>query len=409
MFHNVFLLRGLLKSGILSFLVLFLIQGAFAAETQVTPSLTLQSEYNDNIFFVKDDEDSDYVLIIEPEIAVSRRTERIESRLRVKFPINHYMDFDELNAVDQVYSGNLGYRWSPRVSTFFQAAYIQDSQPDRDILETGLVVGDVTRRRLSAGFSGEYLYSELTSLALSYAYRDEQFKEPGFAESETQSINFILERDMERTFANTRGNLTFGYSRYDSDRSTVESYSTMVGAVRQLTELYYVSADIGVRYTRHEFDVLRFEPVSPDLFIMVTDQEKNNDWGVVGRASLSYQDESSRASLNFYRDVATSSGRTGAVERTALVFDIGKRFTYRFWGHFSAGYYLNESKGKEFSIREIDENTWRLNPYIRYVYSNDLSFRVSYSYTKVRDRLDSTDAERNLILLRLVYSHPLLN
>jgi hypothetical protein len=399
----------LFKPGLVAFLVALSFHVALADETQVTPSIDARAAYNDNVFFDRANESSDYVLTITPGIAFARRTERLDSNLRLSFPITRYADLDELNAVDQVYSGNLRYQWSPRFASSFQAGYIRDSQPDRDLLETGLVVGDITRRRISAGFSGEYSLSEVTSAGLSYAYGDEEYKNPEFTDIESHSLDLIFTRNMEKTFANTHGRLTFGYTLYDFTRSTVENYSAMVGAVRKLTELYSFSADIGLRYTRSEFEVLLLQPVAPGLFRIVTGQEKDDSLGAVGRAALSYQGESFVASLSFYRDIATSGGRAGTVERTALVFDMGKRFTYKLWGHFSAGYYLNQSKGREFALQEIDERTWRLNPYLRYVYSRDLSFDLSYSYTKVNDRVDGTDADRNLVFLRLVYYHPLLN
>jgi hypothetical protein len=405
-----------LISALVVLLVVLSSRPAPADETQVTPSIAARAAYNDNIFFDRANEMDDYVFTFTPGLSLTRRTELLDSLLRVDVPIIRYADHDELDAVDQRYSGNLRYQWSPRFATSFHAGYIRDSQPGRELLETGIVFDDVTRRRLSAGLSGEYYMSEVTSAGLAYAYGDEKYKDQRFTDIESHSLNLTFTRNMEKTFANTHGRLTFGGSRYEFTRSTVENYSAMVGAVRRLTELYSISADVGLRYTRSEFEVLRLQPLVPALlqvapipFRIVTEKEKSDDVGAVGRAALSYQGETTRASLSFFRDIATSGGRAGTVERTAIVFDVGKRFTYRLWGHFSAGYYLNESKGREFALREIDEETWRLNPYFRYNYTLNLSFEASYSYAKVNYGVDNTDADRNLVFLRLVYHHPLLN
>jgi hypothetical protein len=402
-------MRLLLASALVVLLAGFSCRVALADETQVTPSIAVRTAYSDNIFFDRANERDDYIFTLTPGLSLTRRTERVYSLLRLEIPVVRYADNDELDAVDQRYSGNLRYQWSPRFATSFHAGYIRDSQPGRELLETGLVFSDVTRRRVSAGFSGEYSLSEATSAGLSYAYGDETYKEREFTDMESHTLNFVLTRNMDRIFANTHGRLTLGLSRYDFTSSTVDNYSAMAGAVRRLTELYTVSADVGLRYTRREFEVLGLEAVAPGLFRLVPVEEKDSGLGVVGRASLSYQGEATRASLSFYRDVSASGGRAGTVERTSFVFDVGKRFTYRLWGHFSAGYYLNESKGQELALQEIDERTWRLNPYLRYEYTRDLSFEASYSYTKVDYRVDNTDAARNLIFLRLVYHHPLLN
>lgn len=406
----------LFKPGWVVFLVVLSFQGALADETQVTPSIAVEGQYNDNIFFDRTNELADDLFIITPGIALTGRTERLDSDLRLAFPIYRYADLDELNAVDQAYSGSLRYRWSPRTVTSLQAGYIRDSQPDRDVLVTGLVLGTSIRSRISAGFSGEYFVSELTTAALSYAYSDEKFKDPGYTDSDSQTLDLVLTRNMEKIFANTQGRLTFGGSRYkltpstfDYPQTNVKNSEVMVGAVRRLTDLYSISADIGVRYTRREFDLPRLEAVAPGLFRIVTGKVKDENTGGVGRAALSYRDESLTASLSAYQDLATSGGYAGLVQRTAFGFDVGKRFTYKLWGHFAAGYYLNTSKGRELSVREIDEETWYINPYLRYEYSRDLRFEASYSFGKINYLLDNTNAERNLVFLRVVYFHPLMN
>jgi hypothetical protein len=182
----------------------------------------------------------------------------------------------------------------------------------------------------------------------------------------------------------------------------------MVGAIRRLTELYSISADIGVRYTRREYEVPRLEAVAPGLFRIVSGKLKDEDVGGVGRAVLSYSDESLRASFSAFQDIATSGGSAGLVQRTAFTFDVGKRFTYKLWGHFAASYYLNTSKGRELSAQEVNEETWFINPYLRYEYSRDLSFEASYSFGKINYRTSNTDAQRNLFFLRVVYFHQLL-
>jgi len=408
-------MRRVFKPGWVLFLLGLSFQGALADETQVTPSIAVQGEYNDNIFFDSTNEIADYRFNITPGMTLTRRTERTDSSLRVSFPINRYADLDELNAVDQIYSGGLRYQWSPRIATSIQAGYIRDSQPDRDLLETGLVLGTGTRHRLSAGLSGDYVLSELTTAGLSYAYSEDEFKEPGYTDTDYQTLNLVLTRNMERTFANTYGRITLSGSRYeftpstfDSPRNNVKNASVMVGAVRRLTDLYSLSADIGVRYTRREYEVPRLEAVAPGLFRIVSGKLKDEDVGGVGRAAFSYQGESLKASLSAYQDIAASGGSAGLVQRTVFAFDVSKRFMDKLWGHFAASYYLNTSKGRELSLQEIDEETWFLTPYLRYEYSRDLRFEASYSFGKINDRIDNTDAQRNLFFLRVVYYHPML-
>jgi hypothetical protein len=388
-------------------LTVFAGQGAMAAETQLTPSISVRYAYNDNVFFERVEAKSDSVFTITPAMDLDRRTERIDANLRFEFPIIRYLDMDELDAVDQTYAGSMRYEWSPRMTTSLQARYIVDSQPERDMLETGLVIGDTTRRRFNAGFSGRYVLSEAAFSELSYAYAEERFADRDFTDIESHQINLRFARNMARYFSNTDARITFGGSRYDFESSHVDSFSAMVGFVRALAERYSLSVEIGGRYTRSEFEFRQIQWITPETFRIVTARETEDGWGVVGRASLSYQGEANRASLGFSRDINTSGGRTGTVERSAVVLDVGRRFTRTWWINCAAGYYLNESKRGEFALQEIDQETWRVSPYLQYNPTPNLSAVLSYTYTRVNYKIDDTNADRNLVFLRISYAHPL--
>jgi len=88
---------------------------------------------------------------------------------------------------------------------------------------------------------------------------------------------------------------------------------------------------------------------------------------------------------------------------------VGRRFTYELWGHLSAGYYLNTSDRTQYALQDIDEETWRINPWAQYNLTNDFSLRASYSYTRVNYKTSDTDANRNLVSLSLVYRYHLLD
>jgi hypothetical protein len=403
------MLKRVLSTALVFCCVALSFRDAPAAETRVTPSIAVQGRYDDNIFFESTDTREDYILTVTPGLTLSQATEQLNAGLRLSFPIIRYNRYDELDATDQTYAGNLGYYWSPRFSSSLTARYDVDSQPGRDIIETGLVIGDTTRRRLSAGLSGEYLLSEATSAGLGYTYSEEKYKSDRFTDIESHNLYLTVTRDMQKILSNTHARVTLAAGRYEFTGSTVDNYSAMVGAVRRLTELYSLSADIGARYTRSEFETQTVQLVGPDTFRVVTARATDDSVGTVGRAALTYQGEATRASLSFFRDIATSGGRAGTVERTAVVLDLGKRFTYKLWGHFSAGYYLNESKGRQLALQDIDQETWRFSPYLRYYHTRHLTLDLSYSHATIDNRVADTRADRNLVLLRVSYAHPLLD
>jgi hypothetical protein len=380
---------------------------AFADERQLIPSIGVKEAYNDNIFFDVSDHQTDYVTTLLPALEFTDRTERLDARLRAEAPIFRYVHNDALDDVDQHYTGGLRYLLTERIGTSFRGGYSRTSQPDRDILETGLVIGNVIRHRYFGGFSSDYALSEISTVGISYDYLDDDYQNPGYTDMQSHNAALTFARDLSQALANTRIRAILGYTRYDFSDSSVDNYSGMVGFVKRLTEIYSLSADVGVRYTRSEFEVSQLEPVSPGLFRIVTQTETSGKWGPAARAALSYNGEYTSASFSFFEDISTSGGNAGTVQRTSFVFDVGRRFTYDLWAHLSAGYYLNTSDGTQYALQDIDEETWRVNPWVRYNLSRDLSLDASYSYTRVNYKTNDTDADRNLVFLRLVYRYPL--
>jgi predicted porin len=393
-------------------LIFVLVLSPFCAlgdETKLTPSIEAKQAYNDNVFFDsrREYKQEDFISTLTPGLELTNKSERMDARLKASLPLVYYADLKELNSVDHNYSGSLSYRLTQRLSASLNGGFIRDSQPDRDIDETGLVLGDTRRDRSNAGVSVGYMLNEITSASLSYAYENQRYEDPGYTDIESHSGFFSITRDLERLIPRTVGRLSLGATFYDFSNSTVSNYSAMMGASHRITELFSISADLGIRYTCSEFEVTELVPVLPPYIYQIKKTEREEeDTGLVGRASVNYQDEYNRAALTFYRDIATSTGRSGTTERTSLVVDIGRRFLYELWGHISAGWYLNDSKNKDYSLSEINEETWRVSPYARYNFTRDLGIEVSYTYTKVDYRTSDASAERSLVFLRLVYQLP---
>ncbi len=382
---------------------------ALADQTQLTPSIAFRGEYNDNIFFDRRNEKSDFLSVITPGLELTDKTERLDARLSGALPIYTYARYDEINSVDQNFNGNLRYRLTPLFTTSLNGRYVKDSQPDREIAETGLVLGNVMRHRYSAGLSGDYALSEISTVGISYHYASDDYESRAYTDMRSHNGALTYALDLSRTLPNTRGRVTMGYNRFEFSDSHVDNYTVMVGAEKKVTELYTLSADVGGRYTRSNFKVPGLQPVAPGLFRIVKNEETRDNTGVVGRAALSYQGEQTTGSISFFRDIAQSGGQEGTVQRTAFVFDVGKSFTYELWAHFSAGYYLNTSDKSQYALRNIDEKTWRVNPWIRYNLTQDLSLDASYAFTRVNYKTSDTSANRNLIFLNLVYRYPLFD
>ena len=148
---------------------------AGADELKVIPSVALRGEYNDNVFFDEDNEESDYIGTASPGLEIIERTERLDMNLNGHYHIIRYKDAGDLDAEDYDGRGKISYQFTPVFRGSAAAAYIKDSRPDRDIDETGLVQSARTRRRQSYDGGLEYNISEKAAAALSYQYRKDDW------------------------------------------------------------------------------------------------------------------------------------------------------------------------------------------------------------------------------------------
>ncbi len=146
-----------------------------ADEFKVLPSLSLKGEYNDNIFFSESNKEDDYIGILSPGLEIIERTERLDLNLTGAAHIIEYADNDELSGLDYDAKGRFKYSLTPRLNFRASALYDKSTQPDRDIVEAGLVQNDKTRRRQQYSGGLDYVFTEKAAVALNYLYLDDDW------------------------------------------------------------------------------------------------------------------------------------------------------------------------------------------------------------------------------------------
>jgi hypothetical protein len=400
------------------------LRASLADELKLTPSLTIKEDYNDNIFFSTVDSTSDFVSTLSPGIELSDRNERLDASLLLRLNGILYAKTTDLDAVDQYYRGGLRFLLTPRSSISASAGYILDSQPDREIETTGLVLGSVKRHRQQYSLAGEMALTETTSADLAYSYQQDDYNNNRFSDLEYHDGSLSLTHDLDRLLRSTKAMISFDYAHYissvtlvDSLNSTsiVDNYSLTVGMSHSVSELWSVQANAGGRYT-----VSKFQSWGLEGYQLVDNQglilavpvysplnQKSHQWGWVGQAALSYNGEKNQGSLSFNSDVQPASGQTsGTTIRTGVVADMRRRFTYELSGGVSVGYYLNKSNPGAIAGQAINEETVLVSPNVHYQFSRDMYLEASYRFTKVFYNITNTDANRNSFFVTFYIQNP---
>jgi hypothetical protein len=389
-------------------MVLVLFSGrAMGEEFKLIPSAALKEEYNDNIFFSANDKESNFITTLSSGLALTTGTERLNVRLLAGIDGILHADNEDFDAVDQNYYGRLHCSVGPRTGLFAEVGFARDSRADRDIETTGLVTGTVRRDRQNGAISFDYALYPKTSAVLSCRYEQDDYEDPEYSDIKSHSATLVLAHDLGSLLSSTTGRVNIGYTGYLFANSKVDNYTGTVGASRAFSETWSLLVDVGARLTRSEFEVAYLEFVPPLSLRTVVAKETSCSRGWIGQAAFSYHGEMTSGSLTFNRDVMTATGRTGTTERTALIFDLRRKWTSELSGHLSAGYYLNKSGKEEFATKAIDEKTLRIKPWIRYELTQDMAVEAAYQYTRVIYGQSDAEADQNLFSIHFLIKYPL--
>jgi hypothetical protein len=277
------------------------------------------------------------------------------------------------------------------------AGYSKDSQVDRDIDVTGLLLGTATRRRQHYAGSAESILSEKTIGTLSYSYGKETFDNTSSSDSTIQDMTLTLNHDLDSLLPLTTGRITTGCTFTEYSQTDITEYPIMAGATKKLTETVEISADIGTQQ-------MRTRDKSSGI-----STETTHSHGTIGQAALTYRGEFSTAGLSYVRDVHPVSGQMNITNYSSVQLNLDRRFSYKLRGGLTTVYSQNKQEKNEAFSSPLDQNTLRVQPRLSYNFTNDIWAEASYIYTRIRDKANDQITAQNLYYLILNWQYPIPN
>ena len=377
-------------------------QLAEAAVLELIPEFSVRGELSDNVFFDTTEEETDWLTTLSPGLTLERRSERMLLQGTARLAVQKYLDNTDLDAVDQQYLGRLTFRWTPRLSLNSEVEYQRDSQPDRDLEESGQVLDAERRDRRRFGCGGDYAISERFRMSLNYIFQQIRYPEDPASDSDSHYVMLGYSYELSERL---QGLINFNYSHSEFDGSRLDNGALEGGLAYAFSERWNLQALLGVRHTRSRYEELVPVVVFPFIFWVKQDAE-STDEGWTAQLSSSWRDEQSRVAVSLQREVRLASGRSGSTELTALIGTASHRLTDRLSLTLSGGYYINQADSNEFAGEATDERTLRLTPGLSYRWDEDLSVSLGYSYTRLDDREDDEVTSRNLVFIRIDYRYP---
>lgn len=361
----------------------------YADNDNLVLSVGLKEEYLDNIFFDSDDKIDDYITTLSTGIELRKRTERLKAGLKGLFDAVVYVDNNDLNNLDQYYKGYAEYFVTERLSVTGNASYKYDSRADRDVVETGLLLG--TNVRKSQRYDGRIWYelSELSTVTLGYIYRKEAYDNREYDNDDVHSASALWRHDLGYWLPGVKSRVGFNYSRFNYQFTMTDNYSATVGGEKEISELYKFYFDIGGRYTHYEAH-------NDDEFA-----EEDKTGGLL-KAGLKYMGEYVYTNMFILHDITAASGRGRTLERTSFVGSLRYRITEKLNSGLNGGYYWNRG---DISVDPFDKHTIRVVPYLTYQFTNNMRVKAAYTYTRIDSDKKNGDSDRNDFYIGLNFRH----
>ena len=365
----------------------------------------LEMEYNDNLFFSPERQEEDLITTGEVGLEAGYKTERVELRLSPSWRFYKYLDEEDLDDNDQRYRALIDCQVTPRFSVNAEGAYINDNRREDQVVDTGVVFENVERSRWETMASAEYQVSEKAAVNAFGQYWNDDYNDrfeerggrrSGFNDLEAYGggVGYTHLVGMFHRPADFR--LNGGYFNYDYDTAETDYYYLTLGASIELNEKYTLLAEAGPRYTDSDFDAARQEAGR-----VVITEEDSSDWGTNWLTSLRYGGEKTNWELAFSREITAASGDTQTVEQTDLKLDLNRRWTWKWSTNLFMRYYYKESDRENSDVDDESQDTFVVQPRVRYRINNDWFVQGTYRYTW-RDDNDVDDSwDRNQVLLQV--------
>lgn len=439
-----------------------------ANELCVTPTASIQQQYNSNILLNTDDvlttdfTESDFITIVSAGFELNNRTERLDSNITARLDRLEYFDNRDLSDTDHMYRGRFTYRVNPVLSIAARAGYQKKTNPAVDygmpfqippgtiilpppippvpppgtpgaglpgtpgggdpippVAEAPLPVITVPRNTISGTFTTELLVTEKASTSIAYTYDKNYYSDERFADDEAHDVKATFEYDLSQYIAVTKARLSAGHSEYDFSNSQGGTLYGSIGLTRALNELWSVSMEAGVRRTETEVWTTECVPLNPPDALpckVVRKTLTDDNWDWLGGLSVRYGGEYGSTSLSYSRSFAAASGLNSATVRDSVALFGQYRFTRALSAILTTGYYAYRTDAFSGTAFEIEQENLFINPGMRYELTRDTMLEASYGYawvtrcstsgTSVRNTCEHADADRHLVSVRFSVQHP---
>jgi hypothetical protein len=389
-------------------------RAAEAIEWFVEPSASLGFEYNDNLFLTTAPHEAVSGANLSANLDLGARQEVWELVGGVRLVSRRYVDRDDLDTDNGFANLRYQYRTERNLWTL-KGSYADESILSADTIDpdVGLIQQQTTRTTTNINPAWAWSLTETTQLRVDYQYLDAQYEDGisiGLLDYRQQAVNLTVSDQLTQR---TSVYAILGHSAFEltspesqittSYTSTSRTNTAQLGISYDFTETLKGSLSGGPRKTTSEEVIQTLQPCGFFLCLVPVNQS-NSGYGSVFKGSLESRLELTRTTIGFSRSVSPS-GSGGEVQTENLSLTIDQQITpARLNVRFVADGYEFKALGATSS--SIDRNYYRLEPGLRWRWTEDVTIDASYRYSRQRYVDANAVATANSINLVFTYIWP---
>jgi len=392
----------LMKNSFLIFfcsnLLFFILQlPAIAADVTIIPSLTLEGEYNDNIFFERTNEVDDYIGHVNPALEFGYVSELLDLKANADVDFLYYSDQTDLDTENQFYELGFGYQIFERWKISSGGSYRKDTTFDSFLEETGRVNVRDDLRHYAAGGGLSYEINERSDIDIDYNYSKTDFELDSSIDNERHTVELFYNNTLKNnldiiTLQPSYSHRNAYRSHGNLDVSEADTYTLSFIWTHPFSETLRLKSKIGGRYTEQSYN---------------DERQDEDNWGVVADINLNKTAEKYSVLLGYSRDLTTDiDGDEIEVDRIycSLNRQITERFSFRILGKL----FFSRVDAQSDSVSDDeDRRFFEITPSLNYLITENHYLELAYSYSNENDDDEKpSKRDRNRVWLNITFTFP---
>lgn len=396
----------------LGLVFLLLSRKAPAERIFLEPLVNVTAGYDDNVYYSRLIDESDYVATGRPGFILDYESELFKVRSRGSMEILRYLHNSNLNRENYYGFFDGGFRLTERFTLNGNFSYVNDTTLDSQLEETGIVTFRTDRKRYTGGLELAYQLSQLSNAGFGYNHQSTRYGSDLYEDYDYDYFRLFWDYAFNDGLDRITVLPYYGYWR--SDISDVSNYGISFGFSHAFSETFSLEVFAGPRYTQTErkYTVPQFvyDPET-GAFKLVLKEMKASDsnWGGTGSLQVKKLWESSSVTAGYTHELTYSS----SIGDDAEPINVDRFYvtaTHRIYRRLSAGfsgsYYISESAS---SFGDQDRRYLILTPSVNCDIARNYALRLTYSYQRQLDERSSSDSalDRNRVWLTFMWKLPM--